>query len=133
MFYFLNIISFNAILLLFHKHGSCAFYDYQNTFLYKNDIHQHHVFTEGKTDLLHLHLSNSPPHCEDNSKGNFFPCWLLLLTINVGNLIEPIGSTVYTSFDYFAVYFNPRNFSSQKKIGKSMTTWKLRTFTELQI
>ncbi|KAK1344167.1 LOW QUALITY PROTEIN: hypothetical protein QTO34_014729 [Cnephaeus nilssonii] len=48
---------------------SCTFYDYQNTFLYKNDIHQHHVFTKGKTDLLHLHLSNSPSYCEDNSKG----------------------------------------------------------------
>ncbi|XP_015426243.1 PREDICTED: zinc finger B-box domain-containing protein 1 [Myotis davidii] len=47
---------------------SCAFYDYQNTFPYKNDIHQHHAFTNGKTDLLHLHLSNSPSYCEDNSK-----------------------------------------------------------------
>ncbi|XP_036207831.1 zinc finger B-box domain-containing protein 1 isoform X2 [Myotis myotis] len=47
---------------------SCAFYDYQNTFPYKNDIHQHHAFTKGKTDLLHLHLSNSPSYCEDNSK-----------------------------------------------------------------
>ncbi|XP_005886600.1 PREDICTED: zinc finger B-box domain-containing protein 1 [Myotis brandtii] len=47
---------------------SCTFYDYQNTFPYKNDIHQHHVFTKGKTDLLHLHLSNSPSYCEDNSK-----------------------------------------------------------------
>ncbi|XP_028002347.2 zinc finger B-box domain-containing protein 1 [Eptesicus fuscus] len=48
---------------------SCTFYDYQNTFLYKNDVHQHHVFNKGKTDLLHLHLSNSPSYCEDNSKG----------------------------------------------------------------
>ncbi|XP_045439610.1 zinc finger B-box domain-containing protein 1 [Pipistrellus kuhlii] len=48
---------------------SCTFYDYQNTFLYKNYIHQHHVFTKEKTDLLHLHPSNSPSYCEDNSKG----------------------------------------------------------------
>ncbi|XP_059541952.1 zinc finger B-box domain-containing protein 1 isoform X1 [Myotis daubentonii] len=47
---------------------SCTFYDYQNTFPYKNDIHQHHAFTKGKTDLLHLHLSNRPSYCEDNSK-----------------------------------------------------------------
>lgn len=47
---------------------SCTFHDYQNTFLYENDIHQHHVFTKGKRDLLYLHLSNNSSYCKDNSK-----------------------------------------------------------------
>ncbi|TKC39153.1 hypothetical protein EI555_005091, partial [Monodon monoceros] len=66
---FLYIISFNSILLLVPKHESCTFHDYQNTFLYENDIHQHHIFTKGKTHLLHLHLSNNTSYCKDNSKG----------------------------------------------------------------
>ncbi|XP_022364257.1 zinc finger B-box domain-containing protein 1 isoform X2 [Enhydra lutris kenyoni] len=47
---------------------SCTFHDYQNTFLYETDIHQHHVSTKGKTDLLHLHLNNSSSYCKNNSK-----------------------------------------------------------------
>nr|XP_012421085.1 PREDICTED: zinc finger B-box domain-containing protein 1 isoform X2 [Odobenus rosmarus divergens] len=45
-----------------------TFHDYQNTFLYETDIHQHHVFTKGKTDLLHLHLNTSSSYCKNNSK-----------------------------------------------------------------
>ncbi|XP_047585625.1 zinc finger B-box domain-containing protein 1 isoform X5 [Lutra lutra] len=49
---------------------SCTFHDYQNTFLYESDIHQRHVSTKGKTDLLHLHLNNSSFYCKNNSKGD---------------------------------------------------------------
>uniref|UniRef100_A0A4W2EVK6 Zinc finger B-box domain containing n=1 Tax=Bos indicus x Bos taurus TaxID=30522 RepID=A0A4W2EVK6_BOBOX len=47
---------------------SHTFRDYQNAFLYENDIHQHHVFTNRKSDLFHLHLSNNSFSCKDNSK-----------------------------------------------------------------
>ncbi|XP_077925681.1 zinc finger B-box domain-containing protein 1 isoform X2 [Halichoerus grypus] len=47
---------------------SYTFHDYQNTFLYETDVHQHHVFTKGKTDLLHLHLNTSSSYCKNNSK-----------------------------------------------------------------
>ncbi|XP_045859362.1 zinc finger B-box domain-containing protein 1 isoform X2 [Meles meles] len=47
---------------------SCTFHDYQNTFLYETDIHQRHVSTKRKTDLLHLHLNNSSSYCKNNSK-----------------------------------------------------------------
>ncbi|XP_032197744.1 zinc finger B-box domain-containing protein 1 isoform X1 [Mustela erminea] len=47
---------------------SCTFHDYQNTFLYETDIHQRHVSTKEKTDLLHLHLNNSSSYCKNNSK-----------------------------------------------------------------
>lgn len=66
------MISLNSVILPVPKHESCSFHDYQNTFLYENDIHQHHVFTKGKTDLLRLHLSNSSSYGKDNSKGKFF-------------------------------------------------------------
>ncbi|KAF3827279.1 hypothetical protein GH733_002765 [Mirounga leonina] len=46
---------------------SYTFHDYQNTFLYETDVHQHHVFTKGKTDLLHLHLNTSSSY-KNNSK-----------------------------------------------------------------
>ncbi|XP_032197788.1 zinc finger B-box domain-containing protein 1 isoform X5 [Mustela erminea] len=49
---------------------SCTFHDYQNTFLYETDIHQRHVSTKEKTDLLHLHLNNSSSYCKNNSKGD---------------------------------------------------------------
>ncbi|XP_004756560.1 zinc finger B-box domain-containing protein 1 isoform X4 [Mustela putorius furo] len=49
---------------------SCTFHEYQNTFLYETDIHQHHVSTKEKTDLLHLHLNNSSSYCKNNSKGD---------------------------------------------------------------
>ncbi|XP_070229859.1 zinc finger B-box domain-containing protein 1 isoform X6 [Bos mutus] len=47
---------------------SHTFRDYQNAFLYENDIHQHHVFTNRKSDLFHLHLNNNSFFCKDNSK-----------------------------------------------------------------
>ncbi|XP_010839231.1 PREDICTED: zinc finger B-box domain-containing protein 1-like, partial [Bison bison bison] len=47
---------------------SHIFRDYQNAFLYENDIHQHHVFTNRKSDLFHLHLNNNSFFCKDNSK-----------------------------------------------------------------
>ncbi|XP_059744728.1 zinc finger B-box domain-containing protein 1 isoform X5 [Bos taurus] len=47
---------------------SHTFRDYQNAFLYENDIHQHHVFTNRKSDLFHLHLSNNSFSYKDNSK-----------------------------------------------------------------
>lgn len=123
---FLYIISFNSFLLLVPKHESCTFHDYQNTFLYENDIHQHHIFTKGKTHLLHLHLSNNTSYCKDDSKGNFFCCCLILLMVNVSNLIKPIGIAVCKSFAYFAVHFKPRRFSPQEKIG-----WKYIIFYQI--
>ncbi|XP_075860254.1 zinc finger B-box domain-containing protein 1 isoform X2 [Microcebus murinus] len=48
---------------------SYAFHDYQkNNFPYENGIYQHHVFNNGKIDLSHLCLRNSPTYCKDNSK-----------------------------------------------------------------
>ncbi|KAK2500297.1 hypothetical protein MC885_015248, partial [Smutsia gigantea] len=47
---------------------SCTFHDYQSPYLYESDIYQHHVFTKGKIDLLHLHLSYSSSDCKDNSR-----------------------------------------------------------------
>ncbi|XP_062970774.1 zinc finger B-box domain-containing protein 1 isoform X2 [Cynocephalus volans] len=48
---------------------SCPFYNYQKkSFPYENDIHQHHVFTKEKRDVLNLSLRNSSTYCKDNSK-----------------------------------------------------------------
>ncbi|KAM7132254.1 zinc finger B-box domain-containing protein 1 isoform 2-T3 [Molossus nigricans] len=62
-----NIVPYKVELADAESQPSCTFYDY-HTFLHENDIHQHHVFTKGKTDLLHLHLSSNSSYCEDNSK-----------------------------------------------------------------
>ncbi|XP_046513753.1 zinc finger B-box domain-containing protein 1 isoform X3 [Equus quagga] len=63
-----NFVPYKVELADADSQQSCSFHDYQNTFLYENDIHQHHVFTKGKTDLLRLHLSNSSSYGKDNSK-----------------------------------------------------------------
>ncbi|XP_007446485.1 PREDICTED: zinc finger B-box domain-containing protein 1 isoform X2 [Lipotes vexillifer] len=62
-----NVVPYKVELADTDSQQSCTFHDYQNTFLYENDIHQHHIFTKGKTHLLHLHLSNNS-YCKDNSK-----------------------------------------------------------------
>uniref|UniRef100_A0A8C0TKP4 Zinc finger B-box domain containing n=1 Tax=Canis lupus familiaris TaxID=9615 RepID=A0A8C0TKP4_CANLF len=64
-----DIVSYKVELADADSQKSCTFHDYQNTFLYENDIYQHHVFTKGKTDLLHLHLNNSSSYGKNNSKG----------------------------------------------------------------
>ncbi|XP_058411578.1 zinc finger B-box domain-containing protein 1 [Diceros bicornis minor] len=63
-----NFVPYNVELADADSQQSCTFHDYQNSFLYENDIRQPHVFTKGKTDLLHLHLSNSSLYGKDNSK-----------------------------------------------------------------
>ncbi|XP_019499456.1 PREDICTED: zinc finger B-box domain-containing protein 1 [Hipposideros armiger] len=64
-----NVVPYTVELAGADSQQSCAFRDYQNTFLYENDIvHQHRVFTKGKTDLLYLCLNNNSSYCEDNSK-----------------------------------------------------------------
>ncbi|XP_030720110.1 zinc finger B-box domain-containing protein 1 [Globicephala melas] len=63
-----NVVPYKVELADADSQQSCTFHDYQNTFLYENDIHQHHIFTKGKTHLLHLHLSNNTSYCKDNSK-----------------------------------------------------------------
>ncbi|XP_049566462.1 zinc finger B-box domain-containing protein 1 isoform X3 [Orcinus orca] len=63
-----NVMPYKVELADADSQQSCTFHDYQNTFLYENDIHQHHIFTKGKTHLLHLHLSNNTSYCKDNSK-----------------------------------------------------------------
>ncbi|XP_072608411.1 zinc finger B-box domain-containing protein 1 isoform X2 [Vulpes vulpes] len=65
-----DIVPYKVELANADSQKSCTFHDYQNTFLYENDIYQHHVFTEGKTDLLHLHLNNSSSYGKNNSKGD---------------------------------------------------------------
>ncbi|XP_038301908.1 zinc finger B-box domain-containing protein 1 isoform X6 [Canis lupus familiaris] len=65
-----DIVSYKVELADADSQKSCTFHDYQNTFLYENDIYQHHVFTKGKTDLLHLHLNNSSSYGKNNSKGD---------------------------------------------------------------
>ncbi|KAM5275836.1 zinc finger B-box domain-containing protein 1 isoform 2-T3 [Hipposideros larvatus] len=66
-----NVVPYTVELAGTDSQQSCAFHDYQSTFLYENDIvHQHHVFTKGKTDLLYLRLNNNSSYCEDNSKGS---------------------------------------------------------------
>ncbi|XP_036902501.1 zinc finger B-box domain-containing protein 1 isoform X2 [Sturnira hondurensis] len=62
-----NIMPYKVELAVADSRQSCRFHDYQNAFLYEKDILQHHVFTKGKTDFLHLYLTNSS-YCEDNSK-----------------------------------------------------------------
>ncbi|XP_065732527.1 zinc finger B-box domain-containing protein 1 isoform X2 [Phocoena phocoena] len=63
-----NVVPYKVELAVADSQQSCTFPDYQNTFLYENDIHQHHIFTKGKTHLLHLHLSNNTSYCKDDSK-----------------------------------------------------------------
>ncbi|XP_073659972.1 zinc finger B-box domain-containing protein 1 isoform X4 [Tursiops truncatus] len=63
-----NVVPYKVELADADSQQSCTFHDYQNTFLYENDIRQHHIFTKGKTHLLHLHLSNNTSYCKDNSK-----------------------------------------------------------------
>ncbi|XP_026968290.1 zinc finger B-box domain-containing protein 1 [Sagmatias obliquidens] len=63
-----NVVPYKVELADVDSQQSCTFHDYQNTFLYENDIRQHHIFTKGKTHLLHLHLSNNTSYCKDNSK-----------------------------------------------------------------
>uniref|UniRef100_A0A8C0NF25 B box-type domain-containing protein n=1 Tax=Canis lupus familiaris TaxID=9615 RepID=A0A8C0NF25_CANLF len=65
-----DIVSYKVELADADSQKSCTFHDYQNTFLYENDIYQHHVFTKGKTDLLHLHLNNSSSYGKNNSKAS---------------------------------------------------------------
>ncbi|XP_022269917.2 zinc finger B-box domain-containing protein 1 isoform X6 [Canis lupus familiaris] len=65
-----DIVSYKVELADADSQKSCTFHDYQNTFLYENDIYQHHVFTKGKTDLLHLHPNNSSSYGKNNSKGD---------------------------------------------------------------
>nr|XP_023479019.1 zinc finger B-box domain-containing protein 1 isoform X1 [Equus caballus]XP_023479020.1 zinc finger B-box domain-containing protein 1 isoform X1 [Equus caballus]XP_023479021.1 zinc finger B-box domain-containing protein 1 isoform X1 [Equus caballus]XP_023479022.1 zinc finger B-box domain-containing protein 1 isoform X1 [Equus caballus] len=63
-----NFVPYKVELADADSQQSCSFHDYQNTFLYENDIQQQHVFTKGKTDRLRLHLSNSSSYGKDNSK-----------------------------------------------------------------
>ncbi|XP_059956001.1 zinc finger B-box domain-containing protein 1 [Mesoplodon densirostris] len=63
-----NVVPYKVELADADSQQSCTFHDYQNTFLYENDIHQHHIFTKGKTHVLHPHLSNNTSYCKDNSK-----------------------------------------------------------------
>ncbi|XP_019296045.2 zinc finger B-box domain-containing protein 1 [Panthera pardus] len=63
-----NTVPYKVELADVDSQQSCTFHNYQNTFLYENDIHQRHVFTKGKADLLHLHLNNSSSSCKNNSK-----------------------------------------------------------------
>ncbi|XP_070098642.1 zinc finger B-box domain-containing protein 1 isoform X9 [Equus caballus] len=65
-----NFVPYKVELADADSQQSCSFHDYQNTFLYENDIQQQHVFTKGKTDRLRLHLSNSSSYGKDNSKGD---------------------------------------------------------------
>ncbi|XP_045707730.1 zinc finger B-box domain-containing protein 1 [Phyllostomus hastatus] len=62
-----NIVPYKVELAVADSRQSCRFHDYQNAFLYEKNILQHHVFTKGKTDFLHLCLSNSSC-CEDSSR-----------------------------------------------------------------
>ncbi|XP_037019166.2 zinc finger B-box domain-containing protein 1 isoform X2 [Artibeus jamaicensis] len=62
-----NIVPYKVELAVADSRQSCRFHDYQNAFLYEKDILRHHVFTKGKTDFLHLYLSNIS-YCEDNSE-----------------------------------------------------------------
>ncbi|XP_027440852.2 zinc finger B-box domain-containing protein 1 isoform X5 [Zalophus californianus] len=63
-----DIVPYKVELADADSQRSYTFHDYQNTFLYETDIHQHHVFTKGKTDLSHLHLNTSSSYCKNNSK-----------------------------------------------------------------
>ncbi|XP_032989850.1 zinc finger B-box domain-containing protein 1 [Rhinolophus ferrumequinum] len=63
-----NVVPYKVELADADSQQSYTFHDYQNAFLYENHIYQHNVFTKGKTDFLHLHLSSSSSYCEDNSK-----------------------------------------------------------------
>ncbi|XP_049484553.1 zinc finger B-box domain-containing protein 1 isoform X2 [Panthera uncia] len=63
-----NTVPYKVELADVDSQQSCTFHNYQNTFLYENDIHQRHVFTKGKADLLYLHLNNSSSSCKNNSK-----------------------------------------------------------------
>ncbi|XP_037381650.1 zinc finger B-box domain-containing protein 1 isoform X2 [Talpa occidentalis] len=62
-----NIVPYKVELPVADSQQSCTFYDYQNNFLYENDILQHHVFTKGKTEFLHLHLNNRSSYYKDNT------------------------------------------------------------------
>nr|XP_020734286.1 zinc finger B-box domain-containing protein 1 isoform X4 [Odocoileus virginianus texanus] len=62
-----NAVPYKVELADADSQQSHTFHDYQNAFLYENDIHQHHVFTKRKSDLFHL-LSNNSFFCKDNSK-----------------------------------------------------------------
>ncbi|XP_070322568.1 zinc finger B-box domain-containing protein 1 isoform X1 [Odocoileus virginianus] len=62
-----NAVPYKVELADADSQQSHTFRDYQNAFLYENDIHQHHVFTKRKSDLFHL-LSNNSFFCKDNSK-----------------------------------------------------------------
>nr|KAF6476931.1 zinc finger B-box domain containing [Rousettus aegyptiacus] len=77
-----NIVPYKVELADADSQQSCTFHDYPNTFPYKNDIHQHHVFTNGKTDLLHLHLSNSSSNCDSNSRAR-------TSNIKYDNIVDP--------------------------------------------
>ncbi|KAB0359691.1 hypothetical protein FD754_003847 [Muntiacus muntjak] len=63
-----NAVPYKVELADADSQQSHTFCDYQNAFLYENDIRQHHVFTKRKSDLFHLHLSNNSFFCKDNSK-----------------------------------------------------------------
>lgn len=77
-----NIVPYKVELADADSQQSRTFHDYPNTFLYKNDIYQHHVFTNGKTDLLHLHLSNSSSNCDSNSRAR-------TSNIKFDNIVDP--------------------------------------------
>ncbi|XP_040104196.1 zinc finger B-box domain-containing protein 1 isoform X4 [Oryx dammah] len=63
-----NAVPYKVELADADSQQSHTFRDYQNAFLYENDIHQHHAFTKRKSDLFHLHPSNNSFLCKDNSK-----------------------------------------------------------------
>ncbi|XP_057595302.1 zinc finger B-box domain-containing protein 1 isoform X2 [Hippopotamus amphibius kiboko] len=77
-----NVVPYKVELADADSQQSCTFHDYRNTFLYENDIHQHHIFTKGKTDFLHLHLSNNSSYCDDNSKAG-------TSSADFGDIVDP--------------------------------------------
>uniref|UniRef100_A0A673TXP3 Zinc finger B-box domain containing n=1 Tax=Suricata suricatta TaxID=37032 RepID=A0A673TXP3_SURSU len=65
-----DIVPYKVDLADVDSQQSFTFYDYQNTILYENDTHQHHVFTKRNADLLHLHLNNSSSYCKNPKAGS---------------------------------------------------------------
>ncbi|XP_011915975.1 PREDICTED: zinc finger B-box domain-containing protein 1 [Cercocebus atys] len=78
-----NIVPYKVELADADSQPSCAFHDYQkNSFLYENDIHQHHVFHKGKRDFLNLCLRNSSTYYKDNSKAE-------TSNTDIDNIVDP--------------------------------------------
>ncbi|XP_062034080.1 zinc finger B-box domain-containing protein 1 isoform X2 [Lepus europaeus] len=63
-----NVVPYKVELADADSQQSCTICDYQNSFLYENDIHQHHVLNKGRPVNLHLCLRNSFTYCKDNLK-----------------------------------------------------------------